>query len=190
MHSRGKLIIFSAPSGAGKSTLIGFLMQQGLPLSFSVSATSRAPRGSEQHGKEYYFLSTDEFRQRIASNDFLDYEEVYPGKYYGTLKSEVERLRDAGRHVIFDVDVVGGVNIKRFYGDEAISIFIQPPSVEVLHKRLVGRATDAPEVIATRIAKAEQELTYASQFDRIVVNDVLEEAQQSVLQIVEDFINQ
>ena len=190
MADKGKLIIFSAPSGSGKSTLINYLMQQGLPLSFSVSATSRAPRGSEQHGKEYYFLSTDEFRQRIASNDFLEYEEVYPGKYYGTLKSEVERLRDAGRHVIFDVDVVGGVNIKRFYGDEAISIFIQPPSVEVLHERLVGRATDAPEVIATRIAKAEQELTYASQFDRIVVNDVLEEAQQSVLQIVEDFINQ
>lgn len=190
MLNRGKLIIFSAPSGAGKSTLISFLMQQGLPLSFSVSATSRAPRGSEQHGKEYYFLTADEFRKRIADDEFLEYEEVYPGKFYGTLKSEVERLRNAGRHVVFDVDVVGGVNIKRFYGDEAISIFIQPPSVEVLHQRLVGRATDAPEVIATRIAKAEQELAYAPQFDHIVVNDVLQEAQQAVLNLVETFVNQ
>ncbi|MBQ8564750.1 MAG: guanylate kinase [Bacteroidaceae bacterium] len=189
MANRGKLIIFSAPSGSGKSTLIAYLMQQGLPLSFSVSATSRAPRGTEQHGKEYYFLSEDEFRSRIAADDFLEYEEVYPGKFYGTLKSEVERLRNAGRHVIFDVDVVGGVNIKQFYQDEAMSVFIQPPSVEVLRERLVGRATDAPEVIATRVAKAEQELTYAPKFDKIVVNDVLEEAQKQVLALVEEFIN-
>lgn len=163
-------------------------MQQGLPLSFSVSATSRAPRGTEQHGKEYYFLSEEEFRNRIAADEFLEYEEVYPGKFYGTLKSEVERLRDAGRHVIFDVDVVGGVNIKRFYQDEALSVFIQPPSVEVLRERLVGRATDAPEVIATRVAKAEQELTYAPKFDKIVVNDILEDAQREVLALVEEFI--
>lgn len=163
-------------------------MQQGLPLSFSVSATSRAPRGTEQHGKEYYFLSEEEFRNRIAADEFLEYEEVYPGKFYGTLKSEVERLRDAGRHVIFDVDVVGGVNIKRFYQDEALSVFIQPPSVEVLRERLVGRATDAPEVIATRVAKAEQELTYAPRFDKIVVNDILEDAQREVLALVEEFI--
>ena len=164
--NRGKLIIFSAPSGSGKSTLINYLMQQGLPFSFSVSATSRAPRGTEQHG-----------------------EEVYPGKFYGTLKSEVERLRNAGRHVLFDVDVVGGVNIKRFYGDEAMSVFIQPPSVEVLRERLIGRATDAPEVIATRVAKAEQELTYAPQFDHIIVNDVLEVAQRDVMALVTRFIN-
>lgn len=189
MSQRGKLIIFSAPSGSGKSTLINYLMQQGLPLSFSVSATSRAPRGEEQHGKEYYFLSVEEFRTRIEQGDFLEYEEVYPGKFYGTLKSEVERLRDAGRHVIFDVDVVGGVNIKRFYADDALSIFIQPPSVEVLHQRLVGRGTDAPDVIATRIAKAEHELTYAVQFDRVVVNDVLQEAQREVLELVSQFIN-
>ncbi|MBE6306504.1 MAG: guanylate kinase [Bacteroidales bacterium] len=188
MSQRGKLIIFSAPSGSGKSTLINYLMQQGLPLSFSVSATSRAPRGEEQHGKEYYFLSVEEFRTRIKQGDFLEYEEVYPGKFYGTLKSEVERLRDAGRHVIFDVDVVGGVNIKRFYADDALSIFIQPPSVEVLHQRLVGRGTDAPDVIATRIAKAEQELTYAAQFDCVVVNDVLQEAQREVLELVSRFI--
>lgn len=190
MSQRGKLIIFSAPSGSGKSTLINYLMQQGLPLSFSVSATSRAPRGNEQHGKEYYFLTVEEFRSRIAAGDFLEYEEVYPGKFYGTLKSEVERLRNAGRHVIFDVDVVGGVNIKQFYGDEALSIFIQPPSIEALRTRLIGRATDAPEVIATRIAKAEEELSYAPQFDRIVVNDILEEAQQEVLTLIEKFITE
>lgn len=189
MANRGKLIIFSAPSGSGKSTLISYLMQQGLPLSFSVSATSRAPRGEEQHGREYYFLSEEEFRSRIAAGDFLEYEEVYPGKFYGTLKSEVERLRNAGRHVIFDVDVVGGVNIKQFYKEEALSIFIQPPSVEALRERLVGRATDAPEVIATRVAKAEQELTYAPKFDKIVVNDILAEAQKQVLALVEEFVN-
>lgn len=188
MTQRGKLIIFSAPSGSGKSTLINYLMQQDLPLSFSVSATSRSPRGSEQHGKEYYFLTVDEFRTRIANGEFLEYEEVYPGKFYGTLKSEVERLRNAGRHVIFDVDVVGGVNIKQFYGDEALSIFIQPPSIEALRTRLIGRATDAPEVIATRVAKAEEELTYATQFDKIVINDILEEAQQEVLSLVGKFI--
>ncbi len=189
MADKGKLIIFSAPSGSGKSTLINYLMQQGLPLSFSVSATSRAPRGSEQHGVEYYFLTEEEFRTRIAADEFLEYEEVYPGKFYGTLKSEVERLRNAGRHVMFDVDVVGGVNIKRFYGDEAMSVFIQPPSVEVLRERLIDRATDAPEVIATRVAKAEQELTYAPQFDYVIVNDVLEEAQRDVLALVKEFTN-
>ena len=189
MSNRGKLIIFSAPSGSGKSTLINYLMQQGLPFSFSVSATSLAPRGSEQHGKEYYFLTEEEFRTRIAADEFLEYEEVYPGKFYGTLKSEVERLRNAGRHVLFDVDVVGGVNIKRFYGDEAMSVFIQPPSVEVLRERLIGRATDAPDVIATRVAKAEQELTYAPHFDHIIVNDVLEVAQRDVMALVTAFIN-
>ena len=188
MGNRGKLIIFSAPSGAGKSTLINYLMQQGLSLSFSVSATSRAPRGTEQHGKEYYFLTTEEFRERIIEGDFLEYEEVYPGKYYGTLKSEVERLRSEGKHVIFDVDVVGGVNIKRFYGEDALSIFIKPPSVNVLRERLVGRGTDAPEVIATRIAKAVQELSYAPKFDKIVVNDNLEQAQTEVLALVTEFL--
>lgn len=139
MEKKGKLIIFSAPSGSGKSTLIQYLMQQGLPLSFSVSATSRQPRGNEQNGKDYYFMSIDEFREHIGNGDFLEYEEVYPGKYYGTLKSEIERLRESHRHVIFDVDVVGGLNIKRFYGNDALSIFIKPPSVDVLHERLVKR---------------------------------------------------
>lgn len=190
MIERGKLIIFSAPSGSGKSTLINYLMQQGLPFSFSVSATSREPRGSEVDGKEYYFLTAEQFRQRIANDEFLEYEEVYPGKFYGTLKCEVERLCNAGRHVLFDVDVVGGVNIKKFYGDEALSIFIQPPSVEVLRERLIGRATDAPEVIATRVAKAEEELSYAPRFDRVIVNDILEEAQKCVLATVMEFINE
>ena len=133
-------------------------------------------------------MSEEEFRSRIAADEFLEYEEVYPGKFYGTLKSEVERLREAGRHVLFDVDVVGGVNIKRFYGDEAMSVFIQPPSVEVLRQRLIGRATDAPEVIATRVNKAEQEMTYAPQFDHIVVNDILEDAQRDILALVTEFI--
>ena len=143
----GKLIIFSAPSGSGKSTIINYLMQQGLGLAFSISATSRAPRGTERHGVEYFFLSPEEFRERIAAGEFLEYEEVYPDRFYGTLKAQVERQLEAGQHVVFDVDVVGGCNIKEYYGDRALSLFIQPPSVEELRRRLEGRGTDAPEVI-------------------------------------------
>lgn len=186
---KGKLIIFSAPSGSGKSTLINYLMEQGLDLAFSVSCTSRAPRGTEKHGIEYYFLSPEEFRQRIADDEFLEYEEVYTDKFYGTLKSEVERLSEAGHIVVFDVDVKGGVNIKRFYGDRAMSIFVQPPSIDELSRRLHGRATDAEEVIAQRLAKAAEELTYAPQFDRIVVNDDLDRAKAELLNLVRDFIN-
>ena len=167
----GKLIIFSAPSGSGKSTIINFLLKQNLNLHFSISATSRAPRGTEKDGVEYYFLTPDEFRARIAAGDFLEYEEVYTDKYYGTLKSEVERRLMSGDNVIFDVDVVGGCNIKKFYGDRALSVFIQPPSIEDLRSRLEGRGTDAPEVIESRIAKAEFELGFADKFDVIVVND-------------------
>ena len=151
----GKLIIFSAPSGSGKSTIINYLLQQSLRLRFSISATSRAPRGMEKNGVEYYFLTPEAFKARIAKGDFLEYEEVYTDKFYGTLKSEVERILNEGDNVIFDVDVVGGCNIKRFYGDRALSVFIQPPSIEELRKRLVGRGTDTPEVIESRIAKAE-----------------------------------
>ena len=143
----GKLIIFSAPSGSGKSTIINYLLTQNLRLRFSISATSRAPRGTEKNGVEYYFLSPEEFRARIAAGDFLEYEEVYTDKFYGTLKSEVERILAEGDNVIFDVDVVGGCSIKKYYGDRALSMFIQPPSIEELRRRLVGRATDAPEVI-------------------------------------------
>lgn len=185
----GKLIIFSAPSGSGKSTLVNYLMKQpGMDFAFSVSCTSRAPRGTEQHGVEYYFLSPEEFRQRIANDEFLEYEEVYTDKFYGTLKSEVERLSDAGHIVLFDVDVKGGVNIKKFYGDRALSVFVQPPSIEELSRRLHGRGTDAEEVIQQRLDKAAYELTFAPQFDRVVVNDDLERAQAELLQIVRDFL--
>ena len=185
----GKLIIFSAPSGSGKSTIINYLLKQHLNLAFSISATSRAPRGTEQHGVEYFFLTPDEFRRRIAAGDFLEYEEVYPDRFYGTLKEQVERQLADGQNVVFDVDVVGGCNIKQFYGERALSVFIQPPSVEELRKRLVGRGTDAPEVIESRIAKAEYELGFASKFDTVIVNDDLETAQAEALKVIQDFLN-
>ncbi len=184
----GKLIIFSAPSGSGKSTIINYLLTQDLRLRFSISATSRAPRGTEKNGVEYYFLSPEEFRARIAAGDFLEYEEVYKDKFYGTLKSEVERILAEGDNVIFDVDVVGGCNIKKYYGDRALSMFIQPPSIEELRRRLEGRATDAPEVIESRIAKAAYELSFASQFDVVVVNDDLDKAKAEALRIIQNFI--
>ena len=189
MEKRGKLIIFSAPSGSGKSTIIQSLLDRDLNLSFSISATSRAPRGTERDGVEYYFITPEEFRQRIANDEFLEYEEVYAGKFYGTLKSEVERILASGRNVIFDVDVVGGLNIKKYYGDQALSLFIQPPSIEELEKRLKNRATDAPEVIASRIAKAEYELSFAPQFDRIIVNDILEKAQEEAYRSIRQFLD-
>lgn len=185
----GKLIIFSAPSGSGKSTIINHLLQQDLNLAFSISATSRPPRGTERDGVEYFFLTPDEFRERIARGEFLEYEEVYPGRFYGTLKSQVEKQLAAGQNVVFDVDVVGGCNIKKYYGERALSVFIQPPSVEELRLRLVGRGTDAPEVIEDRVAKAEYELGFAPQFDVVVVNDNLEEAQQRTYDVIRNFLN-
>ena len=184
----GKLIIFSAPSGSGKSTIINYLLQQNLNLHFSISATSRAPRGTEQNGVEYYFLTPEEFRNRIEAGDFLEYEEVYTDKYYGTLKSEVERILNNGDNVIFDVDVVGGCNIKKFYGEQALSVFIQPPSVEELRKRLVGRGTDTAEVIESRIAKAEFELGFAEKFDVVIVNDDLDKAKAETLATLQSFL--
>lgn len=184
----GKLIIFSAPSGSGKSTIINYLLKQNLNLHFSISATSRAPRGEEKDGVEYYFLTPDEFRKRIAADEFLEYEEVYTDKFYGTLKSEVERILSAGNNVIFDVDVVGGCNIKKYYGNRALSVFIQPPCITDLRKRLEGRGTDAPEVIDSRIAKAEYELSFADKFDVIVINDILEKAQEEALHIIKAFL--
>lgn len=174
----GKLIIFFSPSGSGKSTIINYLLTQNLNLSFSISATSRAPRGTEQNGVEYFFLTPEEFKQRIANNEFLEYEEVYKDRFYGTLKAQVEKQLAAGQNVIFDVDVVGGCNIKKFYGDRALSVFIQPPSLEELRKRLTGRGTDAPEVIESRLAKATFELSYAEKFDVVIVNDNLEKLKQ------------
>ena len=185
----GKLIIFSAPSGSGKSTIINYLLEQGLNLKFSISATSRAPRGEEKNGVEYYFLSPEDFRKRIAAGDFLEYEEVYTDKFYGTLKSEVERIFKEGNNVIFDVDVVGGCNIKKYYGNRALSVFIQPPSVEELRRRLVGRNTDSPEVIESRLAKAEYELGFANQFDVVIVNDDLDKAKEETLRTVRNFLD-
>ena len=183
-----KLIIFSAPSGSGKSTIINYLLTQNLNLAFSISATSRPPRGTEKDGVEYFFLTPDEFRRRIANGEFLEYEEVYQDRFYGTLKAQVEKQLAAGQNVIFDVDVVGGCNIKKFYGERALSVFIQPPSVEELRKRLVGRATDAPEVIVSRIAKAEYELGFAPRFDKVIVNDDLETAEAEVLKAITEFL--
>ena len=185
-----KLLIFSAPSGSGKSTIINWLMQHpDLHLAFSISCTSRAPRGTERNGVEYFFLTPEEFRERIANNEFLEYEEVYKDRFYGTLKQQVENQLQKGENVVFDLDVKGGCNIKRFYGDRALSIFIQPPSIDALRQRLVGRATDAPEVIEDRLARASYELTFAPQFDRVVVNDDLDKAKAETLAIVREFLN-
>lgn len=184
----GKLIIFSAPSGSGKSTIINYLLTQRLNLHFSISATSRSPRGTEQDGVEYYFLSPAEFRQRIEAGEFLEYEEVYTDTFYGTLKSEVERILERGDNVIFDVDVVGGCNIKKYYGDKALSVFIKPPHIDELRKRLEARDTDTPEMIDKRIAKAAYELSFMPQFDTVIVNDKLEKAQAETLQAIRSFL--
>jgi len=186
---RGKCLIFSAPSGSGKSTIVNWLLTHPeLKMAFSISATSRAPRGTEKNGVEYFFLTTDEFRARIAKGDFLEYEEVYQGCFYGTLKEQVEKRLNEGMNVVFDVDVVGGCNIKQFYGEEALSVFIQPPSVEELERRLKFRGTDSAEMIAKRVAKASYELTFAPKFDVVIVNDNLEEAQQKALSTIKSFL--
>lgn len=191
MSGKGKLIIFSAPSGSGKSTIVSYLMKEHpeLNLAFSVSATTRAPRGTEKNGVEYIFLSEEEFKAKIAAGEFLEHEEVYPGRFYGTLKEQVERQTEKGENVVFDVDVKGGCNIKKFYGSRALSIFIQPPSVEELRRRLVGRATDAPEVIEQRLSKAAYELTFADKFDHVVINDDLAEAEAETLKLVSVFLS-
>lgn len=186
---KGKLIIFSAPSGAGKTTIVKHLLAQKPELEFSISATSRGMRHTETHGKDYYFLSADEFKQKVDAGEFLEWEEVYAGTCYGTLKSEVERIRNKGNHVIFDVDVIGGLNIKKYYGDDALAVFVQPPSVEELRKRLVGRSTDAPEVIEKRVQKAEYELSFAPRFDVIIVNEKLEQAFADAEKIVRNFLS-
>ena len=187
---KGKLIVFSAPSGSGKSTIVSWLMREHpeLRLAFSISCTSRAPRGTERHGVEYFFLTPEEFRSKIDRDEFLEYEEVYENRFYGTLKSQVETQAARGENVVFDVDVKGGCNIKRYYGDRALSLFIQPPSVEVLRQRLIARATDTPEAIEQRVAKAEYELTVAPQFDHVIVNDQLEVAEQEAYDFISDFL--
>ncbi len=184
----GKVIIFSAPSGAGKSTIVNYLLSKNLGLEFSISATCRSPRGKEQQGKEYYFLTQHDFKEKIAAREFLEWEEVYPGCFYGTLQKEVERIWAKGHTVLFDVDVKGGVNIKKKFGDQALSIFIQAPSIEVLKKRLISRATDSPEKIEERIAKAEYEMSFANKFDTVIINDNLETAQKAAEEKVKAFL--
>ncbi|MBR3565023.1 MAG: guanylate kinase [Paludibacteraceae bacterium] len=182
------IIIFSAPSGSGKSTLVNHLLSQRDDLEFSVSATSRPPRGQEQNGVAYYFLTPEEFRKKIENNEFVEFEEVYNNCFYGTLKSEIERIERNGHHVVFDVDVKGGVNLKKIFGDKALALFIAPPSIEELRNRLVNRATDSPEMIDQRVAKAAEELTYANQFDNIIVNDNLDEAKQETENKINAFL--
>lgn len=182
---KGKIIVLSAPSGTGKSSIIKKLLEYpDLNLGFSVSATSRAPRGTEQHGVEYYFISHEEFKRRADAGEFVEWEEVYPGTCYGTLKSEVKRVTDEGRNLIMDIDVKGGINVKKCFGDQAITIFILPPSKEELERRLRGRGTDAEDVIKKRLDKADFELSFASQFDVSVVNDDLDKAVEKVKKII------
>lgn len=188
---KGKLLIFSAPSGSGKTTLLNYVMSQIPEMAFSVSATTRPPRGEEVNGKEYYFLTMDDFKQRVANGEFLEWEEVYPGRCYGTLLSVVEQMQLDGKHVAFDVDVCGAVNIKKHYGDQALSVFIQAPSIEVLRERLINRQTDSMEEIEKRVAKAAWETEFAQgKFDRTIINDDLETAKCEILTVVKEFLCQ
>ena len=190
-ESKGRLLIFSAPSGSGKSTIVQWLMKEHpeLNMHFSISCTTRAPRGTEQNGVEYFFISPAEFKEKIAQDAFVECEEVYTDKYYGTLKSQVTEMTENGQNVVFDIDVKGGCNIKRQYGNKALSIFIQPPSIEELRRRLEGRATDAQEVIEQRLSKASYELTFADKFDIVIVNDDLEKAKADTLNAINEFLN-
>lgn len=185
---QGKLIVFSAPSGAGKTSIVRALLNRIPQLSFSVSATSRPMRAGEKQGDDYYFMSPEQFRQRIENGDFLEWEEVYPGSFYGTLQSEVQRIWDEGRHVVFDVDVAGGLTIKRFYGERCLALFIMPPSIDELQQRLLGRNTETADSIAKRISKAEQEMSFAARFDKIIINDKLDDAIEEAAALVTTFI--
>lgn len=186
----GKLFIFSAPSGSGKTTIVRSLLEKDLSLEFSISATSRPKRDNEVHGSDYHFLSVEDFKKKIENDEFVEWEEVYENRFYGTLKSELQRIWDKGKHVIFDVDVVGGLNIKKKYPKKALSVFVMPPNVEELKKRLILRSTDSAEDIETRIKKANEELTYADQFDIIIINNKLEDAIEESEAVVKKFINQ
>ena len=186
---KGKLIIFSAPSGAGKTTIVRRLLDRNLNLEFSISACSRERRAYEKEGVHYYFLSAEKFREKINNDEFIEWEEVYPDHFYGTLKSEVERIRNKGRNVIFDVDVIGGLNIKKSYGNDALAIFVMPPSVEELENRLIVRSSEEPDKIKLRISKAESEIKYASQFDKIIHNNDLDKAVNEAERVIIDFIN-
>jgi guanylate kinase len=184
----GKLVIFSAPSGAGKTTIVRDLLERGLNLSFSVSATTRPPRGKEKDGIDYFFLTVPEFKRRIGNNEFVEWEEVYTDLFYGTLRSEVERIRAVGNHVLFDVDVKGGIRLKQIYGEKALAIFVMPPSVDELKNRLISRGTDSMEKIRIRVEKAHQELLMADQFDEIIVNESLKKATEDAFRVVSRFL--
>ena len=185
-----KLIVFSAPSGAGKTTLVKYILKTFSEIQFSISATSRKARGEEKDGKDYYFLSSEEFKTRIKNEQFIEYEEVYGGNYYGTLKSEVDRIWKVKKIAIFDLDVVGGANIKGMFPDETLSIFVMPPSIEVLRGRLIERGDVSKEEIDVRIKKAESELDYASKFDNIIINNDLEESKKIALILIKEFIDE
>lgn len=187
MTNENKVMIFSAPSGAGKSTIVNHLLKSFDIFEFSISATSRKPRGTERDGREYYFLTEEEFRRKIANGELVEYEEVYPGSFYGTLKSEVERIWANGHVILFDVDVKGGVNIKKLYGSQALSVFVQPPSLEIMEQRLRARGTDSEEAVRTRVAKAAEEMTFAPQFDVVLVNDDLAESFGKAEELVRKF---
>ena len=187
--NKGKVVIFSAPSGSGKSTLVHFLMDHDSSFGFSVSATSRPPRGEEQDGVDYFFFTPEEFRARIAADEFVEYEEVYPGRYYGTLKSQVEHQLEQ-QNILFDVDVKGGCSLKKYYGERALFIFVQAPSIDVLRERLIGRGDTSMEEIEKRVSKAEYEMTFSKFADRVIVNDNLDEAKQNLMAIVEKFLNE
>jgi guanylate kinase len=184
----GKLIIFSAPSGSGKTTIVKYLLESGLPLEFSISACNRAPRTGEVHGKDYYFLSTEEFKERIQKDEFIEWEEVYPGSYYGTLRSEINRVWKNGNHVLFDIDVKGGLHLKKIFPDNTLSVFVMPPSVEELESRLHHRCTDDEQTIQKRVGKAVFELKFADQFDVIIINDTLQDAQKKAFDTVSEFL--
>jgi guanylate kinase len=184
----GKLVIISAPSGAGKTTIVKHLLESGLNLAFSISATTRPPRGNEKNGVDYYFLSVNEFRKKIEKNEFVEWEEVYKDLFYGTLKSEVERIWANGKHVLFDVDVKGGINLKKKFGIESIALFIMPPSVEELENRLIKRGTDKPEKIRMRVDKAREEIQLANQFDMIIINHLLDKAKEETIKTITSFL--
>ena len=183
-----KVLIISAPSGAGKSTLVSHLLEAGLPLMFSVSATSRKPRGDEVNGREYYFITAAEFRRRVRRGEFVEWQEVYRDHYYGTLHRELDRINGEGKIPLFDVDVMGGINLKKIFGEDALSVFVMPPSVEELRRRLTRRGTDSPEKIEMRVEKAASEILLADRFDLVIINDRLEEACAEILRIVTEFI--
>ena len=186
---KGKLLIFSAPSGSGKTTIVKHLLSLGKGIKFSISATSRKIRPGETEGKDYYFLSVENFRSKIEHNEFIEWEEVYPGQFYGTLKKEVERIRDNGNHVVFDVDVIGGLNIKKQYGDDALAVFVKAPSLEILEKRLRSRSTETEESLQKRLGKAIRENSYADKFDVVLINDNLDETLRQAEKIVSAFLN-